>query len=82
MPTPDGFDQTAQCQVANGVGWYVPPEQLDDPDGEAALSAAGNEPIVEVVVPGGDDRGDVAAAAIAELAPLVEKHLPEEQRCD
>jgi hypothetical protein len=34
VPTPDGFDLTAQCQVANGVGWYVPPEVLDDPDAD------------------------------------------------
>ena len=82
VPVPDGFDQTSQCQVANGVGWYVPPEQIDVAEGEATLSAAGNRPIVSVVVPGGEGRGEDAAAAIAELAPLVDEHLPLEQRCD
>ncbi|WP_170981528.1 DUF3515 domain-containing protein [Nocardioides dongxiaopingii] len=82
VPTPEGFDLTAQCQVANGVGWYIPNEVLDDPDADATLSAAGNRPVVEVFVPGDGDRGDRAAAAIAELAPLVEEHLPLVTRCD
>ncbi len=82
VPTPEGFDLTAQCQEANGVGWFLPPELLDDPDADATLSAAGNRPVVQVVVPGVADRGDLAAAAIAELAPLVTEHLPLRQRCD
>lgn len=81
VPVPEGFDQTAQCQVANGVGWYLPPEQLDSTEVDAELSAAGNRPVVQVVVPAGEGRGDTAAAAIAELAPLVEEHLPLELRC-
>jgi hypothetical protein len=82
VPAPEGFDLTAQCQLVSGVGWYVPPEQFDDPDTDAVVSAAGNEPVVQVVVPGGDDRGDVAAAVMAELAPLVKAHLPQQVRCD
>ncbi len=82
VPVPDGFDQTAQCQVADGVGWYLDPEILDDQDADATLTAAGNRPIVSVTVPGGEGRGDRAAAAIAVLADAVKAHLPEELRCD
>ncbi|GAA5151853.1 hypothetical protein GCM10023340_31190 [Nocardioides marinquilinus] len=80
VPTPDGFDQTSSCEVADGVGWYVAPEAFDDQDADVVLTAAGYRPAVAVEVPG-ELRPDAPAAAIAELAALVEQHLTLEQRC-
>lgn len=81
VPAPEGFDLTAQCDIVNGVGWYYPPEQVDTPDSEVSLSTPGYDPVVEARVPGGDGRGDDAAAVMAELAPLVDAHLTLVEAC-
>jgi hypothetical protein len=80
VPTPEGFDQTSSCEVADGVGWYVAPEAFDDQDADVVLTAAGYRPAVAVSVPG-ELRPDAPAAAIAELAAPVKQHLTLEQRC-
>jgi hypothetical protein len=71
---PAEFDQFSSCEVANGVGWFVPDEEFDDQDADATLTAVGYDPIVSVTVPG-KYRPSGPAAAIAELAPLVKDHL-------
>jgi hypothetical protein len=79
---PPDFDQAVSaCEVAEGVGWYVSPEQFDDQDADVTLTAAGYRPVVEVTVPG-EDRPDGPAAAIAELAPVVDEHLTLVENCD
>lgn len=81
VSVPDGFDQaTSSCEVANGVGWYVPPEQFDDQEADVTLTAAGFRPIVEVSVPG-TYRPDATAAAIAQLAAAVDQHLTLVENC-
>ncbi len=71
---PDGFDQFSSCEVANGVGWFVPDAEFDDQDAAATLTAVGYDPIVSVTVPG-KYRPSGPAAAIAELAEPVKDHL-------
>ncbi len=79
---PDGFDQAvSSCEVANGVGWYVPPEQFTDQQADVTLTAAGFRPVVEVSVPG-TYRPDGTAAAIAQLAAAVDEHLTLIENCD
>jgi len=75
VPVPASFDQTSSCDETNGVGWYVPVEQINDPDRDVTLTAVGYHPIIEIVVPSGDDRGNNAAAAMAELAQPIKTHL-------
>ncbi len=48
---PAGFDQFAQCQLVDGVGWFVPDDQMTDQPVEVTLTTAGYRPRVEVVVP-------------------------------
>ncbi len=82
VAVPDGFDQAvSSCEVANGVGWYVPPEQFDEQDADVTLTAAGYRPIVEVSVPA-EYRPDGTAAAIAQLAAAVDEHLTLVENCD
>ena len=58
---------------ANGVGWFVPPDEAD-PSADATWTAVGYRPVVAVHVPAGY-RPEGGAAAIAQLAPTVKRHL-------
>jgi hypothetical protein len=78
---PADFDVTSSCEVADGVGWFVPEEQIDDQDADVVLTAVGYRPIVEVDVPA-KYRPDGPAAAIAELAKPVTDHLREVDDCE
>ena len=82
VPVPTDFDEAVSaCEVAEGVGWYVAPEEFDDQDADVTLTAAGYRPVVSVTVPG-DERPEGPAAAIAELAPVVDEHLVLVENCD
>ncbi|CAN5410903.1 hypothetical protein BH09ACT12_BH09ACT12_29820 [soil metagenome] len=82
VPVPADFDEaSSSCEVANGVGWYVPPEEFDDQSADVTLTAAGYRPVVEVTLPGGY-RPDGPAAAIAQLAATVEEHLTLVENCN
>ncbi|HWJ65185.1 MAG TPA: DUF3515 domain-containing protein [Nocardioides sp.] len=74
VPVPEGFDLTASCETANGVGYYIPDEQYEDQDLDLVLTAAGYRPRVEVTVPP-DRRPNAGPAAMAVLAPLIKEHL-------
>lgn len=80
VAVPASFTDTSQCDVANGVGWYVPEEQFEDQDADLTYTAVGYRPLVEVEVPH-DYRPEGGAAAIAELAAVVKKHLELVQPC-
>ncbi|MFC5729754.1 MULTISPECIES: DUF3515 domain-containing protein [Nocardioides] len=78
---PEGFDLTASCEIANGVGWYMPEEQYTDQDLDQTLTTAGYRPRVEIRVPAGY-RPNAGAAAMAVLAEPVKEHLTLEDDCD
>lgn len=71
---PKGFDLTASCESADGVGYYIPDEQYDDQGLDLTLTAAGYRPRVEVTIPA-SYRPNAGPAAMAVLAPLVKQHL-------
>jgi hypothetical protein len=77
---PPEFDQFSSCEVANGVGWFVPDEQFDDQEADATLTAVGYRPMVSVTVPA-KYRPEGPAAAIAELAQAVKDHLEKVDDC-
>ena len=78
---PADFDVTSPCEEADGVGWFVPEEQIDDQDADLVFTAVGYRPIVEVDVPH-DYRPEGSAAAIAELAQPVSDHLRKVNDCE
>ncbi|WP_161605211.1 DUF3515 family protein [Pimelobacter simplex] len=78
---PPGFDLTASCEQADGVGYYIPDEQYQDQDSDVTLFAAGYRPRIEVAIPA-EYRPNAVAAAMSVLAPLVEKHLELVEPCD
>ncbi len=77
---PPEFDQLAACEVADGVGWFVPDDQFDDQDADAVLTAVGYRPRVSVTVPA-KYRPEGPAAAIAQLAQAVKDHLEKVDDC-
>jgi hypothetical protein len=81
VDVPADFDETAHCEVANGVGWFVPVEQIDDQDADLVFTAAGYRPVVSAEVPD-DYRPEGSAAAIAELAEAVQEHLELVDPCE
>lgn len=82
VAVPADFDEAvSSCEVANGVGWYVAPEEFDDQEADVTLTAAGYRPVVSVTVPGGY-RPDGPAAAIAQVAASVDAHLTLIENCD
>jgi hypothetical protein len=71
---PTSFDKFASCEVANGVGWYVPQSQIDDQSADVVMTAVGYRPIVTVTVPA-TERPEGPASAMAALAPAVKRDL-------
>jgi len=67
--------------VADGVGWFVPLEQIDDEDADLVFAAVGYRPIVSVDVPH-DYRPEGGAAVIADLAEPVKDHLELVDDCE
>lgn len=81
VPEPEGFDLTASCETANGVGYFIPAEQYADQELDLTLTAAGYRPRVEVRVPA-DYRPNAGPAAMAVLAALIKEHLTLVEACD
>jgi hypothetical protein len=77
---PAGFDETSACEEANRVGWYAPPEQYDDQSADVTIFAVTHQPVVELRLPS-DYRPSGLAAALAELAGPVKRHLERVQDC-
>jgi hypothetical protein len=80
VPAATGFTTGAQCELANGVGWYLPDEQYGDQGADATLYAAGYSPLVEVVIPA-QDRPAALPAVMAALAGPVKAHLHKTEGC-
>ena len=80
VPEPRDYEPTAECNVIDGVGWYVPDDQLTDQGEEATPIALSLAPYVEVVVPA-DYRAEGIDRALAELAPALKAHLGEGLSC-
>ncbi|KRA29603.1 MULTISPECIES: DUF3515 domain-containing protein [unclassified Nocardioides] len=74
VPTPEGFDLTASCETANGVGYFIPDEQYDDQGLDLTLTAAGYVPRVEIIIPA-EYRPNAAPAVMSVLAPLIKDHF-------
>ncbi len=74
VPTPEGFDLTASCETADGVGYFIPDEQYDDQGLDLTLTAAGYEPRVEISIPA-KYRPNAGPATMSVLAPLIKAHF-------
>ena len=78
VPKPKGLNRFATCQQVNGVGWFVPPQQIDRGPGPITMTSIGIQPRVQVQLP-----GDYwpPAAAMADLAKSVKSSLKHTHSC-
>ena len=73
------LEDVPKCVVADGVGWLVPPDQVDG-DRDATFTADGYRPRVRLEVPR-DYLPEQGASALAELAPIVKAHTTKKVPC-
>jgi hypothetical protein len=70
---PQGFSRTASCQQVNGVGWFVPDDQVNDPHADVVMATVGYRPIVQVTVPATYRPSGLAAAEV-QIGAVVKKY--------
>ena len=51
VPDPEGFDDFATCHQTNGVGWYIPEEQVTGSAEPVTMTTIGRDVNVEVSLP-------------------------------
>jgi hypothetical protein len=78
VPKPEGFDEFATCQEANGVGWFVPEEQIEDQQADVVMTTIGFEQNVEVTVPA---TYRPPAAAMVDLAEAIKSTIRQVSPC-
>jgi hypothetical protein len=71
---PADFDRFSVCQVADGVGWYVPEDQIGSEPVDVVMTTVGFRPVVRVRVPASYWPAGAPAAQI-DLAPAIKRHL-------
>lgn len=76
---PTDFGDAAQCEVANGVPLFIPPDQYDDQSLDLEITTAWHRPRVEVTLPR-RYRGSEAEVMVT-LAELATDHLRETGTC-
>jgi Protein of unknown function (DUF3515) len=67
------------CAEVDGVGWLVPPDELEG-DRDATFTADGYRPRIRLDVPD-DYLPEGGASALADLAAPVKKYLKKVERC-
>jgi hypothetical protein len=75
---PDEFDDFATCQETNGVGWFIPEEQMTGAAEEITMTTIGRVVNVEVVLP---SEHWPPAAAMVDLAESIKMTVEETDPC-
>jgi hypothetical protein len=75
---PRGLDRFASCQVANGVGWFIPESQQTGRPGPVTMTTVGRSVFVEVRLPAAYWP---PATAMADLAPALRRSTRELRPC-
>jgi hypothetical protein len=75
---PSGFDELATCQVANGVAWFIPEDQVTGEPTEVVMTSVDRRPRVEVRLP---EELFPPAAAMVNLAPALKRTTVRTDAC-
>lgn len=65
-----GLEPTSVCEVVNGVGWFLPTEDLEDPERDLRYTTVGFEPPVSVRVPAAY-RSDPTSVTVPLAEPIL-----------
>jgi hypothetical protein len=78
VPQPAGFDRFSTCQVANGVGWFIPEKQQTGRPVAVTMTTIGRAEYVEVRIP-----ADYfpPATTMVDLAPAIKQTIREVRPC-
>ena len=76
--SPAGFDELSVCQVANGVGWFIPEEQITNEPTDIVMTTVDRRPRVEVRLP---EEYYPPAAAMVHLAPALKRTTEQTDPC-
>lgn len=79
VPMPDEFDDYAACHETNGIGWFIPDDQVSGEATEITMTTIGRDVNVEVTLPPEHwppanamvDLSDAIDATTEELDPCV-----------
>lgn len=78
VDAPAAMGLVAQCQVADGLGWYVPREGMNDQSVDVVMTTIERRPRVEVVLPA---RYRPPSTAMIDLATVVKAHTRKVSSC-
>lgn len=79
-PAPQEFDAFSRCSDIEGVGWFIPDDQLKDPERDVVMSVQSHVPRVSLAIPA-ERRTDAPDTYLRTLAPLLVEHLEETSPC-
>lgn len=77
---PDEFDPFARCSEIEGVGWFIPSDQLGDLTTDVTMTVESHTPRVRLTVPA-QWRQDGPDSALTQLAEPLKEHLTEFNPC-
>jgi len=78
VPMPKEFNRFSSCQETDGVGWFIPDEQITGEPRPITMTTIGRAVNVEVSLP---TEHWPPAAAMVDLADAVKKTVPQERPC-
>lgn len=78
VPMPAEFDEFATCQVTNGIGWFIPEEQITGEPTQITMTTVGRAQNVEVLLP---PEHFPPADAMVDLAEAIGATVPEVKPC-
>jgi hypothetical protein len=78
VPRPKGFTRFSGCQVANGVGWFIPESQQQGRPVAITMTTIGRAENVEVQIP---ERYFPPVEAMVDLAPALKHTIRQVRPC-
>jgi hypothetical protein len=75
---PDSFDEFALCQETNGVGWFVPEEQMTGEQDSLTMTTVDRAVNVAVTLP---REHWPPAIAMVDLAPAIKRYVEQTDPC-
>jgi hypothetical protein len=75
---PAEFDEYSTCQIANGVAWFIPDDQITGEPVDIVMTTVGRSPVVEVRLPA---EHFPPANAMVDLAPAIKQTTRKTTTC-